>query len=330
MSNEELKESDDSHPHIIVIGAGSIGKRHAENLVKLGATVDIYDLNKLLADQVCSQTGCTRVDDLDKALCHGTYQAGIVCTPNHLHVPVAKKVAAASMDIFIEKPLSDSFGGVESLVSEVKSRDLICMAGFNLRYEPGLQLIKKILKPEDVAFALIECGSYLPSWRPHSDYRKQYSANRSMGGGIILDDVHEIDYACWLFGYPEKVQCTYGRFSNLEIDVEDTAEFILQYPGKLVTIHSDYLQQKYTRKCKICLRNGETIEWVFGESVTGYTSTKNEIFNYKDQFLINDMYLAEMKEFLECINKRRIPDSNLENAVKILIIALEAKCGTSI
>lgn len=316
-----------AHPHstILVIGAGSIGKRHAANLGKLGTSVDIYDVNQDLAKRVSVETGCKLVPDLDRALWDGNYHAAIVCTPNHLHIPVAHKVADASINLFVEKPLSHSLDGVEALINKVKRSGLICMAGFNLRYEPGLQFIKKILKPEDVAFARIEYGSYLPSWRPQSDYRKIYSANRSMGGGIILDDVHEIDYACWLWGYPDKVYCSFGKFSNLEIDVEDTAEFFLRYTDKLVSLHCDYIQRKYTRQCKICLKNGDTIEWVFGDNVTVYSDKEGEIYSYKNQFNANDMYIAEMKEFLDCIEKKRIPESNLDNAKKILIIALEAK-----
>jgi predicted dehydrogenase len=320
-----LNEKIHSSTHILVIGAGSIGKRHAANLVALGVLVDIFDLNQDLAKQVCIETGCRLVIDLERALNDGNYHAAVVCTPNHLHIPVAQKVADASINLFIEKPLSHSYDGIDLLLAEVKRRGLICMGGFNLRYEPGLQIIKKILKPEDVAFARIEFGSYLPSWRPNSDYCKTYSANRSMGGGIILDDVHEIDYACWLFGYPEKVRCSFGKFSNLEIDVEDTAEFVFHYPDKLVTIHCDYLQQRYTRQCKICLRNGDTIEWVFGDNVTIYSGTHRDVHSYKTQFNANDMYIAEMKEFLDCIEKKRNPESNLENAAQVLNVALKVK-----
>jgi predicted dehydrogenase len=321
----------DSHSQIriLVIGAGSIGKRHAGNLASLGVPTDIFDVNLDLARKISLETGSTLVTDLDRALRDGNYQAAIVCTPNHLHIPVANKVADASVNLFIEKPLSHTFEGVDSLVTKVKENDLIGMAGFNLRYEPGLQFIKNSLKPEEVAFARIEFGSYLPSWRPESDYRKTYSANRSMGGGIILDDVHELDYACWLFGYPEQVGCSLGRFGNLEIDVEDTAEFFLTYKDKLVTVHCDYLQRKYTRTCKICCKNGDTIEWVFGESVTVHSDTRGTVFSYYDRFKTNDMYLAEMSEFLECLIKKRTPHSDLENAARILDIALNAKGANS-
>jgi predicted dehydrogenase len=311
--------------HILVIGAGSIGRRHAANLSDLGARVGIYDVNTAALDAFCKDPRFTAVHDLDATLKDHTYSAAVVCTPNHLHIPAAQQVAGAGIDLFIEKPLSHTFDGVGALQETVKSRHLVCMAGFNLRYEPGLQYIRQHLNPEEVAFARVEFGSYLPSWRPQADYRQSYSANRSMGGGIILDDVHEIDYACWLFGAPAKVTSSCGTFGRLEIDVEDTAEFLLQYPDKCVTIHCDYLQRKYTRLCKICLKNGDTVEWEFGRQVTAHSDGPDEVFSYADRFNANDMYVAEMQEFLSCIGERRTPESDLENAATILRIALNAK-----
>lgn len=215
--------------------------------------------------------------------------------------------------------------GVENLIRSQKQKGLIGMAGFNLRFEPGLQYIKKHLNPANVAFAHVEFGSYLPEWRPGTDYSKGYSANKSMGGGIILDDVHEIDYACWLFGYPQSIHSTYGTYGGLDIDVEDVADMHLQYPDKIVTIHSDYLQRHYTRKCKICFRDGYSTEWIFGDHVIEYSKTGEKIFSYRDRFNTNDMYFEEMQYFLTCIENNTLPDSTLENAVKILKIGLSAK-----
>jgi predicted dehydrogenase len=310
---------------ILVIGAGSIGRRHAMNLSRLGAEVSVSDVDRALLGMICARNPWIPVFELDSSLENNCFDAAIICTPNHLHIPYAQKVVDAGLNVFIEKPLSHTRNGADELLASVKKNDLIGMAGFMLRYEPGLQYIKQYLSPTNVAFAQVECGSHLPTWRPGTDYRRTYSAHRSMGGGIILDDVHEIDYACWLFGYPTEVRCSFGRFSNFDIDVEDTAEFQFRYPDKLVTIHSDYLQKRYCRRCKICLKDGTTIEWVFGEQVILYQDGNEEIYSYKCRFDVNDLYIAEMQEFLSCITEKRTPESSLENAVKILDIALTAK-----
>jgi predicted dehydrogenase len=173
----------------------------------------------------------------------------------------------------------------------------------------------------------IEAGSHMPTWRYGVDYRKVYSANKSMGGGIILDGIHELDYACWLFGYPDSVRGSFGTLSNFEIDVEDTANIQFTYEDKLIEIHLDYLQKRYTRTCKICLRDGNTIEWTFGESVIEHTDGNRQAFIYKDRFNINDLYLEEMKTFLHHIKERTMPKSNILNAAMILNLALRVKEG---
>lgn len=315
----------ESRKKIIVVGAGSIGQRHATNLVKLGADISVTDVNLALLKTSCANNSWNPVVDLDAALDKDAFDAAIICTPNHLHIPSAQKAVDAGLHVFIEKPMSHNRQGVDKLLNDVKKKNLIGMGGFMLRYEPGLLYLKKNLSPENVAFAQIESGSHMPTWRPGTNYRMTYSANRSMGGGIILDDVHEIDYACWLFGDPANVRCSYGTYSNFQIDVEDTAEFQFRYPDKIVTIHSDYIQRRYCRRCKICLKDGNTIEWVFGKHVITYTDDTEKKFAYGDTFTVNDLYIAEMQEFLKCLTLNRNPESSLENAAKILDIALTAK-----
>lgn len=310
---------------ILVIGGGSIGKRHAKNCAVLGADVGIYDAVPETIHTFCNENGFSQEFDLAEALLKNNYKAALVCTPNHIHVPVARQVIEAGLDVFIEKPLSHNYEGVESLIGEILRKRIIAMGGFNLRFEPGLQYIRRNLDLRKVAFAEIESGSYMPAWRSGVDYRKTYSANKSMGGGIILDDVHELDYACWLFGYPDAVRCSFGKFSDFDIDVEDTAVFHFRYPDKLVTIHSDYLQKRYSRWCKICLRDGSTIEWVFGSHVTEYYHDEEKTFSYKSTFDINTLYLLEMETFLHHITTRSNPESDILNAAKILRIALNVK-----
>lgn len=311
--------------NMLVIGAGSIGRRHAANLQELGARVSIYDVNATAVREFCKNARCSPVFDFETSLATGGYTAALVCTPNHLHIPYAQAVADADIHLFIEKPLSHSLKGVDRLISSVEEKGLLTMAGFNLRFEPGLRFIKTHLDPAQVAFALIEFGSYLPGWRPGVDYRTVYSAQKSMGGGIILDDVHELDYACWLFGYPASICSGFGTFGTLGIDVEDVADIQLNYPDKMVTIHTDYLQRTYTRRCKIVLKDGFAIDWVYGDHATIFSEAGERTLQYNDMFSTNDMYRDEMREFLTCLEQGRPPESDLANAAAVLKIALDAK-----
>jgi predicted dehydrogenase len=311
--------------NLLVIGAGSIGRRHARNLKNLGAKVSLFDVNADLLHTTCKTEGYIPCTNLESILKEEKPDAALVCTPSHLHIPVAQQMVQAGIDVFIEKPLSNALDGVDNLIRTVHENKCIAMVGFMLRFEPGLKYIKEKIRPENVAFARLEFGSYMPLWRKGVDYRTVYSANRSMGGGTILDDTHELDYACWLFGYPKNIVSVFGKFSSFDIDVEDTAMITFEYPDKLVSVHSDYLQRTYSRRCKICDREGYTIEWVFGHSVHVKDASNEEIFSYADTFDVNQLYIDEMKYFIGCIKQRVRPESGLENGYEIMKIALAAK-----
>lgn len=310
---------------LLVIGAGSIGRRHARNLRALGAIVHLFDVNSVLLTETCVTEGFIPCQDIETTLKKERIDAALVCTPTNLHIQVAMQVAHQGLDLFIEKPLSNTLEGVDDLISLVKAKKIVAMMGFMLRFEPGLRYLKEHIRKEQIAFGQIEFGSHMPLWRKGVDYRTVYSANRSMGGGTILDDVHELDYVCWLFGYPEQVTGVSGTYSSFDIDVEDTAMIIYRYPDKLVSIHSDYLQRRYSRGCKLVDREGYTWEWIFGNSVVRYDEEGEHRFVYADTFDVNQLYLDEMRYFVSCIRDRTIPESDLENARDIMRIALAAK-----
>jgi predicted dehydrogenase len=322
---ESISSGPASGMHMFVIGSGSIGRRHARNLKNLGAHVTLFEINRDLLHATCTEEGFTPCTDLEHYINTEKPDAAFICTPNHLHIPIARQLADKGIDIFIEKPLSDTRDGIEDLIRTVSQKKCIAMVGFMLRFEPGLAIIKERIRPDNVAFAQLEFGSHMPLWRKGVDYRAVYSANKSMGGGTILDDTHELDYACWLFGPPKAVKCSFGRFSSFEIDVEDTAMITYEYPDKLVSIHSDYLQRKYSRHCKICDREGYIIEWTFGDSVRFSDEFGVQVITYKETFDVNQLYVDEVRYFINCIRKRIRPDSDIENGYEILKIALLAK-----
>ncbi|MDD1676384.1 MAG: Gfo/Idh/MocA family oxidoreductase, partial [Methanomicrobiales archaeon] len=304
-------------PRILVIGAGSIGCRHAGNLHALGCDVGVHDVAAERMKTCCTTTGCWEVPDLGQALGSGDFDAAVICTPTVHHVPVAQMCADAGLHLFIEKPLSDRYEGVDQVLDTLRSRDLMGMVGFNLRYEPGLLWLKQNLDPRTIAFGRVEFGSYLPSWRPEQDYRCGYSARKDLGGGIVLDDVHEIDYPCWIFGYPQTVQSAAGRFGHLEINVEDTAEIHLIYPDQVLTVHMDYLQRNYTRRATFCTRDGYLVTWTFGVGVTWADTSGDHTYSYAADFRINDLYVAEMQDFLTSLAGGRSPQSSLANGAEI-------------
>jgi predicted dehydrogenase len=200
--------------------------------------------------------------------------------------------------------------------------------GCNLRFDESLVKIKQILKSKNLGKIIsinVENGSYLPDWHPLEDYRKGYSARKELGGGIVFTNIHEIDYLYWLFGDVREVFSVTGKFSHLDMNVEDFAKIILKFKNKsIATIHLDHFQQPPSRNCKILGTQG-TLLW-------DYTKSKLSIFNIKEKkwkTIINSKntehdltYQKEMAHFIQCVKSRKKTINPLDEGIETLKIAL--------
>src|SRR3989344_3608100 len=214
---------------IIVIGCGSIGQQHLRNIVSLGENNFIaVDLDDKRLENLKKQIKSLKTyANLDEALKSETpIDAAFVCTPSSLHIPLAAKLAKTKINLFLEKPLSDTLKGIKEVEILVKKNNLITMMGMNYRFQPGLIKIKELLDKKTIGNILLINsfgGHYLPDWHPKMDYRQEYAAQKKLGGGVLLTSIHGLDYLRWLVGEPKWVFGHIDKVSNLEIDVEDVA-----------------------------------------------------------------------------------------------------------
>jgi predicted dehydrogenase len=174
----------------------------------------------------------------------------------------------------------------------------------------------------------VEVGQYLPDWHPEEDYRRGYSASPELGGGVILDAIHEIDYIRWLLGPVRSVTCFAGKLSELEIGTEDTAALLLRFgSGSLGEVHLDYVQRAYSRTCHVIGDEG-TIRWEYtsgGTRVYRAETRRWETVNDPTGWHPNDMYVEELAHFLRCLDGDDLPTLDVFEAARVLEIALAAK-----
>jgi len=317
----------------LVVGCGSIGKRHIGNLIALKAgQILAFDVREDRRSEVERQFGVEALDDLNKAWERGP-DVALITAPTSMHVPLALQAAEQGCHLFIEKPLSDRLEGVDRLLNAVRERNLITLVGCNMRFHPGLVKVKKLLEEGaigQVVAARVSVGQYLPDWHPWEDYRKTYSARRNLGGGVILDAIHEIDYIRWMLGEVEAVACFTGKLSRLEIETEDTAALLLRFAdGAIGEVHLDYVQRAYYRTCHIIGDEG-TIHWDYtaGE-VRWYSAAAREwrVFANPPGWEPNQMYLDEMRHFLRCLSGQEKPSLDVFEAARVLEVALAAKAS---
>lgn len=232
-----------------MVGAGSIGARHARNLINEGASVDICDP---VADRADRVEGARAVPfDLSRA---GGVDAVVVASPTVVHAEQTLAVlAAGARRVLVEKPLAMSTVDAEEVAR--CGGDAIAVA-FNLRFhEPVRRLVSLVLEGGvgRVMAARLWAGSYLPDWRLGVDYRTTYSAQARLGGGVLLDAIHEIDLLVWLLGSTFSViGATSGCLGDLELDVEDTVRALLQRDdGVVASLELDYVSRTSRRGIEV-------------------------------------------------------------------------------
>lgn len=329
----------------LVVGMGGIGQRHVRNIRRLfGDGVEILAWRtrglQLIIDEhlqakpghVESEYGVQAMSSLDAALDRRP-DVALVCTPTSLHIPTALTLAKSGCHLLIEKPLAHSLEGVDTLIATVEQRGLTALVGYQMRFHPCLVGLRSVLQRGLVGRLLsvhAEVGESLPSWHQYEDYRGTYAARASLGGGVVLSQIHELDYVYWLFGTPRRVFGLGGHFSTLQIDVEDTASMLLEceLDGRClpVHVHADYLQSPPTRTCVVIGERGKARVDFRVPSLEIVDSSGSVIESvYPKDFQRNQLFLDELSHFVECIDGRSSPIVSLRDGLESLRMALAAR-----
>lgn len=318
----------------LVVGCGSIGKRHIRNLLTLEAgSITAFDVRPDRLQEVQQELGVHVTDDFHQTLAQDSLSAVLVCTPPSDHLPYAQPAAERGVPVFVEKPLSHSLEGVEPFLSMVEKTKIPVLVGFNFRFHPGLERVHQILEEGTLGRVLTfraEYGQYLPDWRPGQDYRQNYSAQAKQGGGIVLDSIHELDYLTWLLGWPKEISCILGKVSALETDAEDVAEILLRLEtGAIGSIHLDALRREYHRSCEIVGELG-VVGWSFEKTQVSLWTVSEGRWSHLESGSsgeegVNEMYLNEMKHFLACLQGKENPRVSAFSGKRTLEIACAAK-----
>jgi predicted dehydrogenase len=317
----------------LVIGGGSIGRRHLANLRVLGVQeLAVAENDGARRDAVAAELSVRAFPEIQLGL---QWQPDfvVIATPTHLHLEQAARVVSEGFHVFVEKPLSHSATGLSELSDLVESKKITSMVGCNMRFHPGPARVKRLLMEERVGrvlFARVHTGSYLPDWRPLADYRTNYAAREETGGGCILDCIHEIDLTRWYLGDAREVICMAGHLSSLDIATEDVASIICRHlSGAVSEIHLDYVQQTYERGCQIVGEQG-SIFWEFTAKQVRWFDGGTEkwtTFSEPEGWQVNEMYVDEMKHFIECVVDGRPTTLPIPEAMAVMQIAFAAKAS---
>jgi predicted dehydrogenase len=310
----------------LIAGFGSIGRRHFRNLQTLGEKDIVFfrtgksELDKgELADAVVET-------NLSAALAHKP-DAVIVANPTALHLDVAIPAAQAGYHLLLEKPISHSMERVAQLEEAVKLSGSRVLVGFQYRFNPGLHKAAELLASGElgeVRSAQVHWGEFLPDWHPwEKDYRQSYSARVDLGGGVVLTLCHPFDYLRWLLGEIESVSGSTRSSGELGIQVEDEADVDLQFArGAKAAVHLSYLERTAAHWLEIECANGK-MHWDASDSILTVTRNgKQQTYSPPDGFNRDQLFLAEMRHFIEVVKGTAQPVCTLADGRRALEIAL--------
>ena len=319
---------------ILLISLGSIGQRHFNNLKKLAphSKIKILRLKKKFENKKNILENFYQAKKFDPDLI-------IINSPANYHFKLFKKFFSKKRSFFIEKPLDSNLSNLDKNFKKYK-KNKFSMVGYILRFDKVLNKVKEIVKKRkygSVLHANISAGQYLPYWRTNKKYQYGVSAQKKLGGGVLLELSHEIDYAKWIFGKPNKVFCVAKKISNLKINVEDIASIIFEYEKKVVQISLDFLQRTPKLDMKVVFEKATIYCNLIKQEIKIFNETfpkgknipikkfknGNEIYLHQMDFLLNKSFKNYNLKFKE--NKNFKNFSTINESKEILEIIEKLK-----
>jgi len=314
---------------LLIVGYGSIGKRHAKLARGLFPYAKIIILRHKVSKKIKYQYVDHCVTNLIDAIKFKP-QIAVIANPASHHMDIAYPLAKLGIHLLIEKPISNSSKNILKLIKMCNSKKIILMVGYNLRFMETLKKFREIIKKDIIGKVLSvrsEVGSFLPSWRSSSDYTKSVSGIKKLGGGVLLELSHDIDYLIWLFGNIKWVNSTIHRQSNLKIDTEDTAHITLCLSGTnkntdiIANLNMDFFRHDATRFCKAIGQLG-TLHWnaIDGTIKLFKKGAKQWKTIYKNEVNRDATYISEWKHFINCIKNNKKPIVGGKDGLEVIRI----------
>jgi predicted dehydrogenase len=317
---------------ILVSGVGSAGERHIRNLLALGQDAIAVHRSRGLPFRTLDREFHS-YSDLGRALEEWRPEIVLVAGPTALHLPVATAAAEAGCHVFVEKPLADTTEGLERLTDALARHGRSLMVGYMLRFHPLLRQVRDWLVDGTLGRPLhwrSTWGEYLPDWHPWEDYRESYAARRELGGGPALTFSHDIDVALWLFGAVEQACALPMPPAPLRMDVPAGVDLLLRHTGGvLANLHLDFYQRPPQRAYEIVGTKGRATLDYYAGSLTRHAypdddavtpreldvANPAEIVDVPRGWDRNDMFVAELRHFLGCLERGEAPQPGLEEGM---------------
>jgi len=320
--------------HILIVGTGSAGKRHANNLYSLGCEVSCMDprqdrLDDISADEINLKTVFTSVED---AFASGeTFDGVVVASPPSFHVDQSIYALQRGVPVLLEKPVSLDLSSALRLQTAVKDTSVPLLLGYTWRWWPPLQKVKQLVDGQvvgELKFVKFTMAAHLADWHPWERYQDFFMASQTMGGGAILDESHWLDLLLWFFGIPEKLFAKVDKISDLEIETDDNVDMLVFYKnGMRVSLHLDLYARPHEKSIQFIGEEG-TLIWEPNSIKIGKKMDpdwETEEFKYDR----NDMFVGVAEEFINILTGDGTITCNIDDGIRVLELIEAARRSSS-
>jgi predicted dehydrogenase len=310
---------------VAILGLGSIGMRHARNFLALGCKVtgfDPADARRAALQEIGGRGVTSDAAALDGA------KLAVIASPSQHHLANMETALTAGCHILAEKPLAHTADGLDLLLSQAEARGLRVCVALNLRFLPVTILAVDCILRGMIGqplWARFICSSYLPEWRPDTDYRKGYAAD-PVGGGVLFDLVHEFDLANHLLGPAQTASAVAVRTGELDMPTEDCAQVSLRHDsGVISSLHLDYCTLPRRRAFEIAGTTGQLYVNVREQKLQILDRNANVQFSREFATDFADCYVAEARAALRVAEEgAEYPISHGE-ALSVLCQVIDAR-----
>jgi predicted dehydrogenase len=320
--------------HILIVGTGSAGKRHAQNLHSLGCTISCMDprrerLEEVTAQPIDIKSVFTSLDDAFAS--DDRFDAVVIASPPSFHVQQSIYALQRDLPVLLEKPVSPDLASASKLHAALRDTGVPLLLGYTWRWWPPLMKVKQLLERQafgELKFVKFTMAAHLADWHPWERYQDFFMASRTLGGGAILDESHWLDLMLWFFGMPQKLFAKVEKISGLEIETDDNVDMLVFYDsGMRVSLHMDLYARPHEKSIQFIGENG-TLIWEPNSIKIGKEMDPDweiEEFNYDR----NDMFVGVAEEFLKMLAGDDTQTCSIDDGIRVLELIEAARQSSS-
>jgi len=297
---------------VIIFGLGSIGRRCAR-LLQDNRQLQLYAFRTKKGDHPEDEQPTIKEFSSWQEVDQIKPEVAFIANPTFLHIDTAIDCASRGMNLFIEKPLGDTTERIDQLLELVKDNGLAAYVAYGLRFHPVVEKLKSYVKNNQALHTSIVATSYLPDWRKTGNHLKSYSAYKNMGGGVILDLSHELDYLHFLSGGIRRLRGQFGRRGDVTVDAEDYADILAETDSGPANVHINFCSHLNQRLVRIDFKHISVVGDIINNTVYEYRDNKIAK-EYSFKATRDDVYRKQLDYFFDNMGNAQMMNNIFEAA----------------